>query len=146
MNWLLGLLSPGALLALAQSAVDLWAKKTDTDLAKFKAASDASGALAVQVLHANLQYSAQRIAYATSLLSWWPFRIVLLILMLPPAVHFAAIMLDSTFALRWGIPKVPPPYDGYEREFILFFIVAKPVDTLIGGIGAALTAWLAGRK
>jgi hypothetical protein len=37
---------------------------------------------------------------------------------------------------------VPPPYDGYEREFILFFIVAKPVDSLVSSVGAALTAWL----
>jgi hypothetical protein len=50
--------------------------------------------------------------------------------------------VDSTFPFGWGIPKVPPPYDGYEREFILFFIVAKPVDSLVSGIGAALTAWL----
>jgi phage portal protein BeeE len=54
----------------------------------------------------------------------------------------AAVAVDSTFPLHWGIPKVPPPYDGYEREFILFFIVAKPVDSLISGVGAALTAWL----
>jgi hypothetical protein len=137
------LFSPTTLLALAQSAVDLWAKKTDTDLEKFKTAAGSGEALAAAVLQANLQAGAQRIAYATSLLSWWPFRLILLVLMLPPALHFAAIMLDSTFAFRWGIPKVPPPYDGYEREFILFFIVAKPVDSLIGGIGAALTAWLA---
>jgi hypothetical protein len=94
------------------------------------------------VLQANLQSAAQRIAFATSLLSWWPFRLILLVLMLTPAAHFAAIMLDSTFPFHWGIAKVPPPYDGYEREFILFFIVAKPVDSLIGSVGAALTAWL----
>ena len=140
-GWALGLLSPTTLLSLAKSALDLWAKKTDTDLV-FKAAAGSGEVLAGQVLQANLQYNAQRIAYATSLLSWWPFRIVLLILMLPPAVHFAAIMLDSTLPLHWGVPKVPPPYDGYEREFILFFIVAKPVDSLIGGVGAALAAWL----
>lgn len=140
--WMLNLLGPGSLLTLAQSALSLWAKKTDTDLEKFKTAADAGGALAAQVLQANLQYGAQRVAYATSLLAWWPFRIVLLVLMLPPALHFAAIMLDSTLPLHWGIPKVPPPYDGYEREFILFFIVAKPVDSLIGGLGAALTAWM----
>jgi phage portal protein BeeE len=63
----------------------------------------------------------------------------------------AAVAVDSTVphVTGWqhlGIPGVPAPYDEYEREFILFFIVAKPVDSLIGGVGAALTMWLQGKK
>jgi hypothetical protein len=144
--WLTNLLGTGIFhifgTEILSPILQAWANKQNVDLEKFKTAAGTSEALAVQVLQANLQYDTQKIAFATSLLSWWPFRIILLVLMLPPAMHFAAIMCDSTFPLRWGIPKVPPPYDGYEREFILFFIVAKPVDSLVSGIGAALTAWL----
>jgi hypothetical protein len=127
---------------ILQPLLSAWAQSKNIDLAEMQAAAGSMTTLAGQVLAANVQTSAQRIAYATSLLSWWPFRIILLVLMLPPAMHFAAIMLDSTLPFHWGIAKVPPPYDGYEREFILFFIVAKPVDSLIGSVGAALTTWL----
>jgi hypothetical protein len=144
--WLTNLLGTGIFhifgTEILSPILQAWANKQNVDLEKFKTAAGTSEALAAQVLQANLQYDTQKIAFATSLLSWWPFRIILLVLMLPPAMHFAAIMCDSTFPLHWGIPKVPPPYDGYEREFILFFIVAKPVDSLVSGIGAALTAWL----
>jgi hypothetical protein len=144
--WLTNLLGTGIFQifgsAILGPILQAWANKQNVDLEKFKTAAGSSEALAVQVLQANENYQTQKIAYATSLLSWWPFRILLLILMLPPAVHFAAIMVDSTFPFHWGIAKVPPPYDSYEREFVLFFIVAKPVDSLITSVGVAMTAWL----
>jgi len=133
--------------------LNAWAKGKDVDLQKLQSELGSSGALAAAVVKANVEASAQQIAYASSILSWWPFRVLLFALMFFPTLHFAAIMLDSSCpqswgwhivdgkvfgGCGWGVPKVPSPYDGYEREFILFFIIAKPVDSLVSSVGAGM--------
>lgn len=98
-SWLTNLLGTGIFHIFGTDILgpilQAWANKQNVDLEKFKTAAGTGEALAAQVLLANLQYDTQKIAFATSLLSWWPFRIILLVLMLPPATHFAAIMLDN---------------------------------------------------
>jgi hypothetical protein len=41
----------------------------------------------------------------------------------------------------WGIPALPPPYDGYERDIVLSFFIVMPAMPVVG----ALATWL-GRK
>jgi len=98
-------------------------------------------------VEANTKFAETQEQYAATVLQWWPFRLILFILLFFPALHFTLIVLDSMrpHILGWpvlGIPPVPPPYDEYERQFLLFFIIAKPVDTAVGGIVSIATRYL----
>lgn len=131
--------------------LNIWAKSKDVDLAKFTAAAQGTGALAGAVLAANQKFAETKASYALSILNWWPFRLLLFVLLAGTIAHFTAIMIDSTCwktAARplggcgWGIPEVPPKYADIEHSLLLFFVIAKPADTLISGAIAALMKYL----
>jgi hypothetical protein len=71
-----------------------------------------------------------------------------------PTVHFAMILIDSSCwktaahplgGCGWGIPEVPSKYADIEHSLLLFFVIAKPVDTVISSAAAALMKYL-GKK
>jgi hypothetical protein len=100
---------------------------TGIDLEAYKAALDA-------------QIETSRIRAAAN--TWVGARIIIMIAGLPAAMHFAAVMLDSTFQFGWGIPKVPAPYDGYEWAIVQSFFIVAPAMPLV----SATAAWLSRRR
>lgn len=128
-------------------ALDLWAKSKDVDLEKFKTSVTTSADLAAHIVDANQRFAETQERYATSVLNWWPFRVILFILLFLPATHFGLIVIDSMrpHLFGWrplGIPPVPPPYDSIEQQLLLFFVIAKPVDTAVGGLISIVTKYL----
>lgn len=140
---------------IVQPLLQAFLKSKDVDLEKFKASSTNVTELAAAVLTANVEFAKIKSAYALSILQWWPFRVILFALLFFPTVHFVLITIDSSCwatAVRpkggcgWGIPEVPSKYIDIEHQLLLFFVLAKPVDSAINGAMAALRAYLERRK
>jgi hypothetical protein len=108
------------------------------DLAGFQ-----SGALTDTTRYtAYLNATVQMAQIQASMNVWWGARLIILVLAGSVAIHFSAIMLDSTPFLwhqvgSWAIPKPPAPYDDYEGKIVLSFFIMAP----IAPIASAVTAW-----
>jgi hypothetical protein len=107
--------------------LDGFRNATGFDLDAYKAALDA-------------QIETSRIRAAAN--AWIGARIITMVAGLPAAVHFGAVMLDSTFRFGWGVAKVPAPYDQYEWAIVQSFFVVAPAMPLV----AATAAWLSRKR
>ena len=99
--------------------------------------------------------------YAFAVLQWWPFRVILWVILAIAATRFCLIMIDSTWwwvfgcsingrhvvgdACSWSIPPIRGAYGDAEMQFLLFFVIAKPVDTAISGALGLVSRYLDGR-
>ena len=153
MGTVLGWLSGGLLDVIGKSFVmpflNVWLKSKDVDLEKFKASSANATELAVAVLDANVKFDQIKAGYALSVLHWWPFRLILFIMLLACSARFTLALVDSTWwwifgctidgrhvvgdACSWSFPAIHGTYAGAEIQYILFFVLAKPVDTAVSG-------------
>ena len=127
---LLGSLSSGLLAPILGYATN--AKTIEIDGFKSAAGLDTDAykaALAAEVRIAELR-AAQN--------GFWGARAVVVLAGGSAALHFSAVMLDSTFRFGWGVPKVPPPYDGYEWAIVQSFFLLAPTMPL----ASAVSAWL----
>jgi hypothetical protein len=129
--------------------MDAWMKKKDVDLDKFKSSLVSTEHLAVAMLDAQVKFAETKSRYAFSVLQWWPFRVILWTVLAICATRFSLIVFDSTWwwiagctingktvygdACSWSIPAIKGDYGKAEFQFLLFFIVAKPVDTAVSG-------------
>ena len=165
MEWLLSFFTRGALDAIMGSVVqpflNVWLKSKDVDLEKYKAAEASTEKLAVAILDANVKFAQVKSQYVLSILQWWPFRLVLWIMLAFCATRFCLIVFDSTWwwifgcsingrhvvgdACSWSIPAIHGTYGAAEFEYILFFVIAKPVDTAISGALGLVSRYLEGR-
>lgn len=163
MEWLLSFFTRGALDAIMGSVVqpflNVWLKSKDVDLEKYKAAEASTEHLAVAILDANVKFAQVKSQYVLSILQWWPFRLVLWIMLAFCATRFCLIVFDSTWwwifgclingrhvvgdACSWSIPAIHGTYGAAEFEYILFFVIAKPVDTAISGALGLVSRYLA---
>ena len=153
MTWILSLLSGGVLDSLYKLVVgpflQAYLKSKDVDLAKFQSADVESTQLALAVLDANVRYAAIKAQYSLAILQWWPFRVLLFVLISICITRFALAEFDDTWwwifgctidgkhvlgdACSWSIPAIRGTFSDVEKQFLLFFIVAKPVDTAVSG-------------
>ena len=162
MEWLLSFFTRGALDAIMGSVVqpflNVWLKSKDVDLEKYKAAEASTEHLAVAILDANVKFAQVKSQYALSILQWWPFRLLLWIILAFCATRFCLIVFNSTWwwifgcsingrhvvgdACSWSIPAIHGTYGAAEFEYILFFVIAKPVDTAISGALGLVSRYL----
>jgi hypothetical protein len=142
MTWILNFLGSGILKAFGNSilvpVLNAVRHAQDADLEKTKAAVGADKEVALRLLEGQIETNRAKVQMAQVYMGWWVTRWLVVGFAAPCMVHFAAIMLDSTFTFCSCIPKVPPPYDGYERDIILSFFILKPVDSAVKGF----TSWL----
>jgi hypothetical protein len=129
----------GFLPGFATSVLNYLTKKADRELEGFRVGSQVDLEAAKAYLAAQVETN--RIKAAAN--GWWGARMIILIAGLPMACHMAAVALDTLIPPygSWGIPKLPPPYDGYERDIILSFFIIMPAMPVV----SALATWL-GRK
>lgn len=134
---------------VVQPFLSTYLKSKDVDLEKFKSANVSTEHFAVAVLDANVRFAKIQSQYALAVLQWWPFRVILWVILAIAATRFCLIMIDSTWwwivgcsingphvvgdACSWSIPAIYGTYGAAEFEYILFFVIAKPVDTAISG-------------
>jgi len=152
MGWLINLIGSGIFKifgdTIVQPFLQAFLKSKDVDLEKFKAATPSLEHAVVAVVDANVKFAAIQSAYNLAILNWWPFRVILFALLFFPAMHFVAIMLDSTCPVvwnlhlvngksvggcGWGIPDADPKVFDIYKQMLLFFILVKPVDTVVAG-------------
>lgn len=78
---------------------------------------------------------------------WWGAKLIILTAGLPMAAHMAAVALDTLIPPfgSWGIPKLPPPYDGYQRDIVLSFFIIMPAMQVTGALASAIQGWLTRR-
>lgn len=124
-------LSGGAFDKIVTAVVGIVNKKTEAQIVAMGVGKDALAS----ALQANIELNKQKIEQT----GWWGAKLIILIAGVPSAVHFGAVMLDSTFRFGWGIPKVPPPYDSYEWAIVQSFFLVMPAMTLVGGFVQWLT-------
>ncbi len=143
---------------IVQPLLNAYLKSKDVDLKKFKSADVATEQLAIAVLDANVRFAQVKSQYALAVLQWWPFRVILWVILAIAATRFCLIMIDSTWwwifgctigskhvvgdACSWSIPAIHGTYGAAEFEYILFFIIAKPVDTAISGALGLVSRYL----
>lgn len=115
-------------------------KLADTELAGFTAGTAADTARTVAYLNFALENNRLKLAQQ----GWWGARAIILIAGLPASMHFAAVFLDSVIPPygSWGIPKVPPPYDGYQWAIVQSFFLVAPAMPL----ASAAASWLARKR
>jgi len=59
---------------------------------------------------------------------WWVTAWIRPMIVYPFILHIAAITLDSTFKLGWGIAKLPEPYEYMEQTIILSYFLTRPFE------------------
>lgn len=153
MGWLLSVLSGPLVKAfgdtLVQPILQAYLASRNVDLEKFKAADASTTQLAVAILDANVKFATVKSQYALAVLQWWPFRVILFLLLAVCATRFCLVLIDSTWwwifgcsiaghhasgdVCSWSIPTIKGTYANVEVEFLLFWIIAKPVDTAVTG-------------
>lgn len=136
-------------ISLGKSILGYQEKKLDTNLEAFKTAAGIDGAAYNAYLQAQVQTNGQKLAAN----AWWGAKLIILTAGWASALQFAAIMFDSMpfwipllmaeahVVGSWGVPKPPPPYDGYQRDILLSFFIVLPAMPLV----SAVSQWL-GRK
>jgi hypothetical protein len=134
----IGLLVQSILSGIAGPLLGYLAKKQEVQLDGFRNATGFDLEAYKAALDAQIETSRIR----ASANAWLGARIITMVAGLPAAMHFAAVMLDSTFRFGWGIPKVPTPYDQYEWAIVQSFFIVAPAMPLV----SATAAWLGRRK
>lgn len=134
---------------IINGAINAYMKAKDVDLEKFRSANLTTDSMVAHIVEANVQYDQIKSQYALAVLQWWPFRLILFVLLAFCATRFALIVTDSTWwwlfgckingvhvmgdRCSWSIPPIKGVYGGAEMQFLLFFVVAKPIDTAVSG-------------
>lgn len=129
-------------IGLAKQILGYQEKKLDTNLEAFKTAAGIDHQSYAAYLQAQVAVNGQKLAAN----AWWGAKLIILTAGWAASIHFAAVMLDSLpfyghAVGAWGIPKPPPPYDGYQRDILLSFFIVMPAMPIV----SAVAQWL-GRR
>lgn len=125
---LMGLFGGGAFDVLLGRLADYLRAKANDDLARFQTGVQADTQIAIAQVNAQIEARKEQAKLMDADRGWWVTAWVRPLIVYPCVVHFGAIVLDSTFRFGWGVPKLPPPYDGYEQAIILSFFIARPFE------------------
>ena len=87
---------------IVQPLLNAYLKSKDVDLEMFKSANVATEQLAVAVLDANVRFARVKSQYTLAVLQWWPFRVILWVILAIAATRFCLIMIDSTWWWIFG--------------------------------------------
>jgi len=111
-------------------------QRANVQLEERKAEVGADTQLALAQLTAEVEARKLQTQIALADAGWWVTRWMRPLAFYLCLMHFGAIVLDSTFRLHWGVPALPPPYDGFEQAILLSIIIARPFEK-IGRVFAA---------
>jgi hypothetical protein len=91
---------------IVQPILSAYLKSKDVELEKFKGANVSTEHLAIVVLDANVRFAQVKSQYALAVLQWWPFRVILWVILAIAATRFCLIMMDQGRPVA-GHPLVP---------------------------------------
>ena len=124
----IGWFGGGVFDTLIGRVADYLRQKASDDLARFQTGVQADTQIALAQVNAQIEARKLQAQIMEADRGWWVTSWIRPLIVYPCVLHFGAIVLDSTFALGWGIAKLPPPYDGYEQAIILSFFIARPFE------------------
>lgn len=129
----------GMIPGLAQLGAAYFSRKADRELEGFKIGAESDRQTFRDYVAGTVENNRTKVAAN----GWWGARIIILTAGIPAALHMAAVFLDTLIPPfgSWGIPALPTPYDGYERDIVLSFFIVMPIMPVAG----AVATWL-GRK
>jgi hypothetical protein len=129
----------GFLPGFASSVLNYLDKRADRELRGFEIGATIDREGRRDYLAALVEVNKIKVAAS----GWWGAKVIILLSGLPASCHMAAVFLDTLIPPfgSWGIPALPSPYDGYERDIVLSFFIIMPAMPVMG----ALATWL-GRK
>jgi hypothetical protein len=133
--------------ALLTGALNIWAKSKDVDLTKFTTSVEATAGLSKVIVDANERFAEKQMSYALTILNWRGFRILLWVMMAVAIMHYALVVVDTALPkifhyASWDIDPVQGSYAEVTKQLLLFFVIAKPIDTVVGGALNCLSAYL----
>lgn len=131
-------LTGGGLNGFVNSVIEGWAKIRNVDLQKFRTAATTTGELGAHIVEANTKFAQMDFAYKGFLLGFWYFRLAFGLLFWVVVLRWVLVFTDATLPFvfgyePWSIEALKGAGADYERQILLFFIVAKPVDSAITG-------------
>lgn len=129
-------------IGLAKSFMGYQEKKLDNNLDGFKTAAGIDSVAYGAYLQAVVAINAQKLIAN----AWWGAKVIIFTAGVAASLQFSAVMLDSMpfpghAVGSWGVPKPPPPYDGYQRDILMSFFLVMPAMPLV----SAISQWL-GRR
>ena len=135
LNWF----SSKAFTAIATGVVDVMNKRTDATVAINSANVGAGKDVDLAQINAQVAAMHESAALAAIRWGWWGTRWLMVTACLPPIIHSGAVYLDSTFKFGWAIARAPGVYEGQELTIIATVVGVLTVQSIGGGIVAAIT-------
>lgn len=149
-NWF----SSAAFSAIASGVVSVLNKRSDATVAINTANVGAGKDVDLAQINASVAAMHESAALATLRWGWWGTRWLMVAACLPPIIHSGAVYLDSTFCndalhvctwigtsmgMPWKVPRAPGAYEGQELSIIATVVGVLTVQSIGGGIVAAIT-------
>lgn len=128
-GWLPNLITLGASLVTKISG--------DSTL-RYEAGAAASVPIIQASTTADLELNKLKLQESLSNSRWWVTAWEKPLLFYLCALHFGAIVLDSTFVFHWGVPKLPTPYDTYEGIIMLSDVLVLTTAGLTNKVISAI--------
>lgn len=123
-----------------KAGLQFYHEKNNTERQEFQTATGAD--VETYKAHVAAVEDANHLRAVTN--TWWGAKLIILLVGVPAALHWALIMLDTTFKFGCGhigclgIGALPKPYDGYEWLILnSFFIIAPAMP-----VASALSTFL----
>jgi hypothetical protein len=157
-SWLGGGILEGIFKTFVQPFLQAYLKSKDVDLEKFKQSTTSTTELAAAVLSANVRYAEIKSGFIVSILQWWPIRMCFVLLIATSTARFMLACFDSTWwwmfgcmidgrhvigdACSWSFPSMKGAFAEAEKQFLLIFVIAKPVDSVVTNAANAVSRYI----
>lgn len=149
LNWLSGGLVSAFGTSIVTPILNAWMQSKNIDLQKLQATDASLTTISAAVLDANVKFAQTQEHYNLTILNWWPFRVLLFAILFFPTLHFCMAIADNSLVFFFNepygwfnVPALKGNFADYEGQAILFFIIAKPVDTAMTGIISLVSKYL----
>lgn len=113
-------------------------KKDDNATTRYATASTASVAIVQAATSADVAINSLRERESESNARWWVTAWEKPLLFYLCLMHFAGIMIDTTFHMGWRIPAPPAPFDTYEGIILLSDVIVMSTAGLTNKVVGAI--------
>lgn len=113
-------------------------KKDDNATTRQATQTTASVAIVQATTSADVAINTLREKDSEANSKWWVTALEKPLLFYLCAMHFAGIMIDTTFHMHWGIPAPPAPFDTYEGIILLSDFIVMSTAALTNKVVGAI--------
>lgn len=113
-------------------------KKDDNATTRLNTQVTASTAIVQSVTSADVALNTLKVQESINDSKWWVTAWEKPLLFYLCALHFGAVVIDTTFSFHWGIPKLPAPYDTYQGVVLLSDVIVMSTAGLTQKVVASI--------